>query len=95
MTTESTDHIRRAVVAEDWQTALRLWGDYTAGILAEIRRGTCTTARMTEARDFLEWARRVVLCARAQTQHRLDAIHVAKQYGPAPSRATRFLIASL
>jgi hypothetical protein len=49
---------------------------------------------MAEAREFLDWARRVVLCVRAQAQNRLNTIHVAKQYGappplPPPSLRTR------
>lgn len=80
-----TDDMRRAVAAGDWPAVLRLWEVYSADILEEIGRGACTPARMSEAREFLEWAKRVAWCARAQAQQRLDAIHAAKQYGPQPS----------
>jgi len=91
MDTERTSHLRKAIASGDYGNALRLWDDYAAGIRQEIGRGVCTAARMAEAREFLDWARRVVLCARAQAQNRLNAIHVARQYGPAPSRpASRF-----
>jgi hypothetical protein len=95
MDTGRTNQIRRAVAAGDYPGALRLWDDYAAGIRQAICRGTCTKARMAEAREFLDWARRVVLCARAQAQNRLNAIHVAQQYGSAPSRPASFLHASL
>jgi hypothetical protein len=95
MNTQRTDHIRRAVVSADWQNALRLWGDYAAGIREEISRRACTPARMAEAREFLDWARRVVLCTRAQAQRRLNAIHVAQQYNPVPSKPAGFLRTSL
>jgi hypothetical protein len=77
--------MRRAVASGDWHSVLRLWDVYAAGILEEIGRGTCTPARMAEAREFLEWTERVALCARAQAQHRINAIHAARQYGPPSS----------
>jgi len=86
MNTQRTDDMRKAVVSGEWPAVLRLWDVYTAGILEEIGRGTCSPARMTEAREFLDWAKRFVLCARAQAQYRLDAIHAARQYSPQPSR---------
>jgi hypothetical protein len=85
MDTGRTDDIRKAVASGEWQAALHHWEFYVAGIRAEIRRGACTPARMAEARKFLDWARRVALCARAQAQNRLNTIHAARQYG-SPSR---------
>jgi len=79
-----TEGIRRAVAAGDWPAVLRLWELYAAGILDEIGRGTCTHARMAEAGDFLNWATRFALCARAHAQNRLASIHAARQYGPEP-----------
>jgi hypothetical protein len=95
MDTQPTNDIRRAVASGDYPSALRLWDEYAAGIRQEIRRGACTPARMAEAREFLEWARRAVLCARARAQNQLNAIHVAKQYGQSPSRPASFLRTSL
>ena len=85
MDTGRTDDMRRAVASGDWHSVLRLWDVYAAGILEELGRGTCTRARMAEAREFLEWTKRVAFCARAQAQHRLNAIHAAQQYRPQPS----------
>ena len=95
MDTQRTGNLRRAVASGEWQSALRLWDEYAAGIREEIRRGTCPEARIAEAREFLDWTRRVVLCARAQAQNRLNAIHVAKQYGSVPSRPRSVLQTSL
>jgi hypothetical protein len=95
MDTPRTGQIRTAVASGDWRTALRLWDVYAAGIREEIGRGACSQARMAEAREFLDWAGRVVLCARAQTQNRLNTIFVAKQYGPSPSRPPSSLRTSL
>jgi hypothetical protein len=84
MDTGRTDEMRQAVAAGDWAAVLRLWESYAAGILDEISRGACTRARMAEAGEFLDWAKRVALCSRAQAQNRLNAIHAARQYGPEP-----------
>ena len=85
-----TSEMRKAVAAGDWPAVLRLWEAYAAGILEEIGRGTCTRARLAEAREFLDWAQRVVLCSRAQAQNQLNRIHAAQQYCPqaAPPRCS-------
>ena len=85
MDSARTADIRKAVASGEWQAALGHWEVYAAGIREEIRRGACTRTRMAEARKLLDWARRVVLCARAQAQNRLNTIHAARQYG-SPSR---------
>ena len=95
MNTGRTDELRKAVVSGEWPAVVRLWEAYAAGIREEIGCGTCSSARMAEAREFLDWAQRVVLCARAQAQNRLDAIHVTRQYDPAPSRQSSLLLKRL
>jgi hypothetical protein len=95
MHTSSTDEIRKAVAAGDWPAALRHWEAYAAGIREEIGRRTCTPARMAEAREFLDWAARVVQCGRAQAQSRLNAIHAARQYAAATSQRSSSLHTSL
>ena len=90
-----TGAMREAVASGDCQAALRLWDVYVAGIREEIARRECSPARLAEAREFLDWARRTVLCARAQAQTRLNAIHVARQYGAPPSRPPSSLRTSL
>jgi len=86
MSISQTEEMRKSVAAGDWAAVLRLWDDYAARILDEISQRACSTARLAEAREFLDWARRVALCARAQTQQRLNAIHAAREYCPQPER---------
>ena len=86
MSTGQTEEMRKAVAAGDWPAVLRLWEAYNGGILEEIQQRTCTPARLAEARVFLDWARRVALCSRAQTQQRLNAIHAVREYSPQPER---------
>ena len=86
MDTPRTDEMRRAVASGEWPAVLRLWEVYAAGIREEIGRGACTPARMAEAQGFLDWARRVVLCARAQAQTRL--LPCGPAYKTRPSAAT-------
>jgi len=90
MDAERTNEMRQAVASGDWPTVLRLWEAYAAGILEEISRRTCTRERMAEAGEFLEWARRIALCSRAQAQTSLDRIHATQQYcrQPAPPRSS-------
>jgi hypothetical protein len=95
MKTQRTDELRKAVASGEWPAVLRLWDVYAAGIREEIGRGACSQARMAEAREFLDWARRFVLCARAQAQHRLNAIYAARQYGPQPFQPVSSLRKSL
>jgi hypothetical protein len=84
MTTDHIGEMRKAVAEGDWQSVLRLWEAYSGGLLEEIGHRTCSAARMAEARDFLEWAQRIVLCSRAQAQAYLDRIHAAQKYAAQP-----------
>jgi len=95
MDTTRTIDMRKAVASGDWHAVSRLWDDYATGILEEIGRRTCTRARLAEAREFLGWAERVALCARAQAQNRLNTIHAARQYDPRPSPPFSSVRASL
>jgi hypothetical protein len=92
MSTARTDEMRKAVASGDWQAAMRLWDAFAACIGEEIGRRKCTAARLSEAREFLDWAQRTVLCARAQSQYRLNAIqaanHVAVRYGAEAAHPT-------
>ena len=92
---DCTLHIRQAMASEDWQRASVLWDQYVDAVRQEISNGTCSGERMREAREFLDWARCIVLCVRAQAQERLRALHVAQRYDPAPAVPASFLRASL
>jgi hypothetical protein len=90
-----TDDMCKAVASGDWPAVLRYWEAYAAAILEEIGRGACTRERMREAHDFLEWTKRVALCARAQKQQQLNAIHAAQRYVTPPSLPASSLRTSL
>jgi hypothetical protein len=95
MGTGQIDNMRQAVASGEWPKVLRLWELHAAGIREELARGTCTRARLAEAREFLDWAKRVALCARAQAQSRLNTIYAATQYGSQPSQPRSSLRTSL
>jgi len=85
MASQRTAEMQKAVAQGNWRAVLRLWDSYAAGILDEIRRHTCTRARMAEAREFLDWAQRFALCSRAHAQNRLARLHAAERYGMQPA----------
>ena len=95
MSERATDEMRQAAAAGDWTAVLRLWEEYAAGIRQELTQGVCTGARLQEAREFLDWAGRVALCARAQDRQRLDTLHAAQQYSPQPAQRRPALHTSL
>lgn len=95
MDISSTDTIRRAITGGDWTAASALWADHAAAIEKRIADGKCPAALLEEARDLLDWARRVVLCARTQAQEQLNALHAARQYGDEPAAIARLLRTSL
>ena len=95
MSNRPTDAMLTAAAAGDWPSVLRLWEQFTAGIREELARRVCTPGRLSEAREFLDWSARLALCARAQNQQRLDAIHAAQQYGPRPPHRRSVLHTSL
>lgn len=95
MNTARTDEMRQAVASGDWPAVLRLWDAYANGIRDEIGREVCTLVRLSEAREFLDWAQRVALCDRTQVQQRLNAIHAASQYDPQPTPHRASLLARL
>ena len=95
MSSDTTEELRKTVAAGDWPAALQLWAAYAAAISGEIERGVCTAARLAAARDFLDWAKRVALCANAQAQQRLNAIHAAEHDAQQSSAPRSSLRASL
>lgn len=79
-----TGAIRRAVASGEFQEAQRLWTGYMAELNEELRQGSLSETRLAEAGELMEWSRRVVICARAHAQDRLNGLHVAGQYGDPP-----------
>jgi RNase P/RNase MRP subunit p30 len=85
MDSHLTEPIRQAVACGEFQKAQLLWNGYAALLRQELPNGSVTEARLAEVRELVEWSRRVVLCARAHTQSRLDSMRdsmrVAQTYG--------------
>ena len=75
-----TEPIRQAVASGEFQKAQLLWNGYAARLCEELRNGPVSEARLVEVRELVEWSRRVVLCARAHAQSRLDSMLVAQTY---------------
>ena len=87
-----TEPIRQAVASGDFQEAQLLWNGYADLLRQEMPKGSVTPARLEEVRELVEWSRRVVLCAHAHAQNRLDSMRdsmrVAQVYSrPRPRRA--------
>jgi hypothetical protein len=90
----TTEPIRRAIAAGEFQTAQLLWNGYAAWLREEMPKGPITAARLGEMRELVEWSRRMVLCFRSHMQSRIDSMRksmrVAQAYGcPRSPRAIR------
>jgi hypothetical protein len=76
------EQFRGAVSSGEFLRASRLWDNYTAARLIEVRRG-CGD-KLPEIYELMEWTRTVVACARAQALHnlrkRLTEVHAAGAY---------------
>ncbi len=94
-----TEPIRQAVASGEFQKAQFLWNGYAALLREELPKGYVTEARLAEVRDLVEWSRRVVVCARAHAQSRLDSMRdsvcVAQAYGRRRSRQAAIIQTSL
>jgi hypothetical protein len=96
------ESIRQAVNSGEFGRAQLLWRECSGALAEELTNGPLTKARLSEVRELLsevrelmEWSQMVVLCARAHMQHRLNSLHVAREYEiPIPRRANRIVEAS-
>jgi hypothetical protein len=94
-----TEPIRQAVASGEFQKAQLLWNGYAALLREELPKGSVSAARLAEVRELVEWSRRVVLCARAHAQSRLDlmraSMRVAQVYRHPRSRQAAIIRTSL
>jgi hypothetical protein len=89
----STDLIRKAVVAGEFERALLLWNGYAGRLRKELRGDSRSAARLAEARDLVEWSRRTVRCAHAHAQDRMNGLRIARDYSePVPPQAPRIIV---
>jgi hypothetical protein len=76
-----SEPIRLAIGAGDYTLAASLWQEWVAELHAS---GDLVDFRA--AAQLAKWSREVLLCARAHTVDRLNALYVAGEYGNALSR---------
>jgi hypothetical protein len=94
-----TGPIRQAIASGEYQKAQLLWNGYAALLRQELSKGCVTAARLAEVRELVEWSRRMVLCAHAHAQGRLDSMRdsmcVARTYGRPGSQPAALVETSL
>lgn len=92
----STDPLRQAVASGEFPRALVLWNQYVVRFAEALRQGEVTLGQWREVGEFVPWARRVALCARAYAHDQLNSLHVAARYGePAPPPSPHIVQARL
>jgi hypothetical protein len=84
---DEVDSIRRAIAAGLYEDALAGWNVYSARLRRALQCGTLTAAEMQEVRALFEWARPVLLGARAHMRDRYHELEVAAAYGRRPGEA--------
>jgi hypothetical protein len=85
MHSDARSAIRRAVAAGEFDKASELWEAYAEQLAEAIRGGTGSALELLQMRDLIDWTRRVVACAHAHSQLRINTrrmeLHVAATYG--------------
>ena len=74
------DYIRQAIAREEYAKALAQWNDYVRHVRRALESGSLSAGQMQEARALYEWARPVLLSARAHLRDRIHEIEVAAAY---------------
>jgi hypothetical protein len=83
------DAIRESIGQEQYREALAQWTAYTRRIQRAMESGTLSPEQMNELRDLFQWARAVLLSARAHLQDRYYELELAAAYvgrAPRPAR---------
>lgn len=78
------DYIRQAIAREEYAKALAQWNDYVRHVRRALESGGFSAGQMEEARALYEWARPVLLSARAHLRDRCRELHVAAVYTARP-----------
>ena len=81
---QSPDRIRQAIASGEHQKALELWSAYEAQLRVALEAGTLSADTLRETRELVAWSREVLLCGRARTLARLDALYVSGIYESCP-----------
>jgi hypothetical protein len=90
--TESASRIRRAIASGEYRKAADEWAIYARELEACMAGGAggpeSGKPSLSEARELLEWSRRVVVCANAHTREFLNRLHIASSYSPPTGQTT-------
>lgn len=89
------DAIRESIAQEQYPKALAQWTAYTHSIQQAIKSGALSPDQRNELRDLFQWARAVLLSARAHMQDQHRELGVAATYNPRPPAGTGCLRALL
>jgi hypothetical protein len=79
--TEFLAKIRTAVNNEDYQGALRIWGEYARELRLAIEHCNCTQAQIDGAFELVRWTREMNLCRRSHAVERIRQSRAASIYG--------------
>ncbi len=74
------DYIRKAIEREEYAKALAQWSDYARHLRRAVESGRIPAEQMAEARALYEWARPLLLSARAHLRDRYHQLEVAAAY---------------
>ncbi len=85
------DTIRQAIARGDYPATLEAWQSYTATLESELRTGALPDTAWGEFERLYRWCREVLLCARAHATLRLNVLHAAGAYAPAPATRSPIL----
>ncbi len=79
------ERLREAVTSGEFDKALVYWNDYVGRLQEELQQHRLSEPQVQEMGALVEWARSVVLCARAHDQSLLSSLCAARMYAPAVS----------
>lgn len=79
------DAIRESIAQEQYHEALAQWTAYTERIQQAVASGTLSPEQMKELGELFQWARAVLLSARAHLRDQLHELDVASTYNSRPA----------
>lgn len=85
------DYIRQAIEREQYRQALAQWNEYAGHLRRAVESETLPADQMEEARTLFEWARPVLLSARAHLREQYRQLEAAAAYQSPPAAPARLL----
>lgn len=88
--------IREAIASDEYDKALDLWNEYTAGLEEDARHNRLTEAQIQEMGALVEWSSGVLVSTRARAREILSSVCAAGKYSdPAPRNEPRIVRVNL